>query len=851
MAERKRRVRFAIEFPGSSEKKTAIQQKLSSVKSKLMATRKEAEKTFTNYDVLDEILDCWLVNNQSYNQSSSNAHPSVSLAAVYRIDLVAEGVNTAFQEGKYNDTFKRINKRFDASSLVKNTVTSEAEADSSVSTGQLAAGAPPRTAVSNIARLMARKNAKTDQTIIPQDSLAVNSSNLVRSSSHLNQKITPTKAALNVQGVVDGTKTAIPVTSASSQSSSNLKSTSEKYSSGKSKYSWTASQSPVKKVAGSQTPLLDASTQQINSPSTSTLFEPSKTSTPGLVVKSRYKLKRVKSSRSHKTIAANPTSKAGTSQPIVQKTLAYRTQYKFVRKKNSSSGKEVAVDASPAVVTRYKYTKKSLVNSYTKKTAKSKLPVRSQLKLNRKTHGNNIYPFMKASSKICKYSHRGWISRYSLKKGSAMNVVQSFPMLKRTKYSLTRTDNSTKQQSTYDSSKNIPARCKLKLDRRVRKSPSSIKLVSIGGVIYQSSSKKLARAATATPKHGVQDDRVIVKKTRTKLVKQAAQAHKVIVNVLGHRFIMDPSGRTLKRDQGEERSKQLVTVPSGDKGLSRVDIGGITFVQTTPGTLVRKDNEHTKAIAHRVLQRSIQTSNAMKWKKSKPKQFCMFYNRFGKCNRGNKCPYIHDPDKVAVCTRFLRGTCKDGASCQFSHKVSKDKMPVCSFFLRGVCNRDDCPYLHVNVSRKAAVCQDFLKGYCPQGQKCKERHILECPEFSRTGRCPDGDKCKMAHRMRKRKTATVDEGPCKKKSSHAQTARTTNLVAEKKRRMGDKYDEEDVEDDVVSPKKTRKLPSFIALPDDDTPKLDKKKSEHSTINAQESLHIRPRFILHKNADEKQ
>ena len=23
----------------------------------------------------------------------------------------------------------------------------------------------------------------------------------------------------------------------------------------------------------------------------------------------------------------------------------------------------------------------------------------------------------------------------------------------------------------------------------------------------------------------------------------------------------------------------------------------------------------------------------------------------GKCNRGEKCPYIHDPDKIAVCPR--------------------------------------------------------------------------------------------------------------------------------------------------------------------------------------------------------
>ena len=23
----------------------------------------------------------------------------------------------------------------------------------------------------------------------------------------------------------------------------------------------------------------------------------------------------------------------------------------------------------------------------------------------------------------------------------------------------------------------------------------------------------------------------------------------------------------------------------------------------------------------------------------------------GKCNKGDECPYIHDPDKIAVCTK--------------------------------------------------------------------------------------------------------------------------------------------------------------------------------------------------------
>uniref|UniRef100_F7FCN5 Zinc finger CCCH domain-containing protein 3 n=2 Tax=Ornithorhynchus anatinus TaxID=9258 RepID=F7FCN5_ORNAN len=161
----------------------------------------------------------------------------------------------------------------------------------------------------------------------------------------------------------------------------------------------------------------------------------------------------------------------------------------------------------------------------------------------------------------------------------------------------------------------------------------------------------------------------------------------------------------------------------------------------------------SRSIASRAVQRSLAIIRQARQRKEKKKDYCMYYNRFGRCNRGLSCPYIHDPDKVAVCTRFLRGTCKktDG-SCPFSHKVSKDKMPVCSYFLKGICSNSNCPYSHVYVSRKAEVCQDFLKGYCPMGEKCKKKHTLLCPDFAKKGSCPRGGKCKLLHRQRKRQS---------------------------------------------------------------------------------------------------
>ncbi|KAM8966355.1 zinc finger CCCH domain-containing protein 3 [Pelodytes ibericus] len=176
------------------------------------------------------------------------------------------------------------------------------------------------------------------------------------------------------------------------------------------------------------------------------------------------------------------------------------------------------------------------------------------------------------------------------------------------------------------------------------------------------------------------------------------------------------------------------------------------LVHTSPGALnSSRSATPSRYIASRAVQRSLAIIRQAQHKKEK-KEYCMYYNRFGKCNRGQSCPFIHDPEKVAVCTRFLRGTCKktDG-TCQFSHKVSKEKMPVCSYFLKGICHNNDCPYSHVYVSRKAEICPDFLKGYCPMGEKCKLKHTLQCPDYARHGSCPKGTKCKLQHRQRKKR----------------------------------------------------------------------------------------------------
>ncbi|XP_026344692.2 zinc finger CCCH domain-containing protein 3 isoform X2 [Ursus arctos] len=190
----------------------------------------------------------------------------------------------------------------------------------------------------------------------------------------------------------------------------------------------------------------------------------------------------------------------------------------------------------------------------------------------------------------------------------------------------------------------------------------------------------------------------------------------------------------------------------------------------------------SRSLASRAVQRSLAIVRQARQRRRKQQQeYCMYYNRFGRCNHGQHCPYIHDPDKVAVCTRFLRGTCKktDG-TCPFSHHVSKEKMPVCSYFLKGICSNSSCPYSHVYVSRKAEVCTDFLKGYCPLGAKCKKKHTLLCPDFSRRGLCPRGAQCQLLHRSQKRlgRRAAPEPGgaPPRAKASSSHGARKSSAA---------------------------------------------------------------------------
>ncbi|XP_071173295.1 uncharacterized protein [Mytilus edulis] len=404
---------------------------------------------------------------------------------------------------------------------------------------------------------------------------------------------------------------------------------------------------------------------------------------------------------------------------------------------------------------------------------------------------------------------RNWTSKYRL--GSDRNMYKyslqgntaKSPLLINKRYVLKRLQRTTTSPTNY------------KKVHTIQSSKDNNKMVVINGMLYKSSGHSLVKTNQQNPNN----NQIVVKKMNTSAMK--------IVKVRGIKFQMDTSGKTLKRmDSSPVKSGNQISRQALKSSVNRIDIGGMTYIQTKPGTLEQVGSNKAKVIASRMKHRSILTA-AAKYKKDNTKKklakkYCMFFNRFGKCERGSNCPFVHDPDRVAVCTRFLRGTCKVD-DCLFSHKVAKEKMPTCSYFLRGVCNRDDCPYLHVNVSKTAKVCQDFIKGFCHLGEKCTKRHITTCPSYSKTGVCSEVKPCKLKHIKRKQRNVSIDGKDTRENDT------------QQKLQLKRKHEEE-ITDESDMPFKQRKLPAFISILSENKDKSDDAKKNENTVSV---IKIRP------------
>ena len=90
-------------------------------------------------------------------------------------------------------------------------------------------------------------------------------------------------------------------------------------------------------------------------------------------------------------------------------------------------------------------------------------------------------------------------------------------------------------------------------------------------------------------------------------------------------------------------------------GTKGVKTKWLTYIILSVITIYDDDDGYVYVASRKVVNKTVARVAAKykmdNTKKTHKRKYCMFYNRFGKCNRKDKCPFIHDPEKVAVCTR--------------------------------------------------------------------------------------------------------------------------------------------------------------------------------------------------------
>lgn len=178
---------------------------------------------------------------------------------------------------------------------------------------------------------------------------------------------------------------------------------------------------------------------------------------------------------------------------------------------------------------------------------------------------------------------------------------------------------------------------------------------------------------------------------------------------------------------------------------------------------------------------------------SQPNVRLFFWDCLGICQNGNTCPYQHDPNKTAICPRFVTGDCPETAlTCPLSHDPTPERMPLCVHFQNaGRCRLGTaCPYPHVflgSQSPKTGVCRDFaVLGYCERGIDCERNHVRECPDFAERGVCGTQG-CKLPHVIRASR-GKMDQAAEKADVERAKVeSKVEDQKQGQKQRLGDEF----------------------------------------------------------------
>lgn len=121
-------------------------------------------------------------------------------------------------------------------------------------------------------------------------------------------------------------------------------------------------------------------------------------------------------------------------------------------------------------------------------------------------------------------------------------------------------------------------------------------MININGVLYKSTSRKLEKTSTSS------------------LSKLSLNPSEKMLSIRGEKFILDMSGRRLKRESESSSLK-----------MSRIDIGGLTYKASRSGAFERDNSHqirsHLRCVATKLLRPKILTQFIfLAWQK--PKAFC-------------------------------------------------------------------------------------------------------------------------------------------------------------------------------------------------------------------------------------
>lgn len=83
-------------------------------------------------------------------------------------------------------------------------------------------------------------------------------------------------------------------------------------------------------------------------------------------------------------------------------------------------------------------------------------------------------------------------------------------------------------------------------------------------------------------------------------------------------------------------------------------------------------------------------------------KLCNFYEKYGKCTKGDKCNYAHGKNELR---EIKKENCINGKKCfkkdcKFNHPRGwnyENNIKICEFFKNGYCiNEDNCKFRHIN-----------------------------------------------------------------------------------------------------------------------------------------------------------